>query len=308
MDKYLAGLTTETINPNTRHIDRCGTAELLRLINAEDAKVPGAVAKELPRLTEAVDMAYEALRAGGRMFYIGCGTSGRLGVLDASECPPTYGTDPELIQGHIAGGDAALRRAIEGSEDNAEAGAELVQKLGVTARDVVVGITASGSAPFVLGAVQEARQRGAACIGLVNNPGSKLEGLCHVTVAPVVGPEVVMGSTRMKAGTAQKLVLNMLSTAVMIKMGKVYKNLMVDLQATNRKLQDRSVRIISAAAELSPEEAADYLARADGHVKTAVMMALSGLDQAAAQSCLTACEGHLTQALENCHAASTVSA
>lgn len=308
MDKYLAGLTTETINPNTRHIDRCGTAELLHLINAEDAKVPGAVAKEIPHLTKAVDMAYEALRAGGRMFYIGCGTSGRLGVLDASECPPTYGTDPELIQGHIAGGDVALRRAVEGSEDDAEAGAELVRELGITARDIVVGITASGSAPFVLGAVEEARQRGAACIGLVNNPGSKLEGLCHVTVAPVVGPEVVMGSTRMKAGTAQKLVLNMLSTAVMIKMGKVYKNLMVDLQATNRKLQDRSVRIISAAAELSPEEAADYLARADGHVKTAVMMALSGLDQAEAQSCLTACGGHLTQALENCHAVSTVSA
>ncbi len=298
MDQYLAGLATETINPNTRDIDRCGTEEILRLINAEDAAVPGAVARELPHLAQAVDLAYAALRAGGHMFYVGCGTSGRLGVLDASECPPTYGVDPSLVQGYIAGGDAALRTAIEGSEDNAQAGAQLIAELGLTEKDVLVGITASGSAPFVLGAVEEARRRGAVCIALVCNPASRLAALCQVAVAPVVGPEVIMGSTRMKAGTAQKLVLNMLSTAVMIKLGKVYHNLMVDLRATNRKLRDRSVRIICAATDVSPEQAAEYLEQAGGQVKTAILMICTGLDRAAAEACLRGSEGRLAQAME----------
>ena len=297
MDHYLAGLTTETINPNTLRIDECGTEEILRLINSEDAKVPQAVAKELPSLARAVDLAYEALRTGGRMFYVGCGTSGRLGVLDASECPPTYGVSPEMIQGYIAGGDTALRSAVEGSEDDREAGARLVREVGLTGGDVLVGITASGSAPFVLGAVEAAKARGAACIALVNNPGSKLGELCDVTVAPVVGPEVIMGSTRMKAGTAQKLVLNMLSTAVMIKLGKVYNNLMVDLRASNRKLRDRSVRIIVSATGAGPEEAAAYLERAGGQVKTAIMMYLTGLDRTEAEARLAAGEGRLKQAL-----------
>ncbi len=303
MDQYLAGLTTETVNPNTRNIDMCETEDILRLINAEDAAVPGAVAKELPRLAQAVDIAYEALRGGGRMFYVGCGTSGRLGVLDASECPPTYGTDPELVQGYIAGGDAALRTAIEGSEDDADAGARLIADLGLTQRDVLVGITASGSAPFVLGAVDEARRRGAACIALVNNPASRLAELCDVAIAPVVGPEVIMGSTRMKAGTAQKLVLNMLSTSVMIKMGKVYHNLMVDLRATNRKLRDRSVRIICAATDVSPAQAADYLEQAGGQVKTAIMMIGTGLARADAEAVLNGSGGRLAQAIEQCRAA-----
>lgn len=298
MDQYLAGLTTESINPNTRHIDTCETEEILRLINAEDAAVPGAVAKELPQLAKAVDLAYEALHSGGRMFYVGCGTSGRLGVLDASECPPTYGVDPEMVQGYIAGGDAALRTAIEGSEDNAEAGRRLVCDLGLTEHDVLVGITASGSAPFVIGAVEEARRRGAVCIALVNNSDSKLAALCHVAVAPIVGPEVIMGSTRMKAGTAQKLVLNMLSTSVMIKMGKVYNNLMVDLHATNRKLRDRSVRIICAATGASSEQAAKSLEQADGQVKIAIVMLRTGLDKNTAESCLAGSDGHLTRTLK----------
>lgn len=302
MDEYLAGLATETVNPNTVDIDECETEEILRLINQEDMQVPLAVERELPNLTRAVDLAYRALRRGGRMIYVGCGTSGRLGVLDASECPPTYGTDPELIQGHIAGGDIALRNAVEGAEDDPDAGAKLVEDLDLTGQDVLVGITASGSAPYVLGAAKAAKERGAGCIALVNNPSSKLEALCDVTVAPVVGPEVIMGSTRMKAGTAEKLVLNMLSTAVMIKLGKVYNNLMVDLRATNRKLQDRSVRIITAATGAGAEEAAQYLTKADGKVKTAIMMYLSGLDAPEAEKALAAREGRLKQALKDLRA------
>lgn len=297
MNQYLAGLMTESVNPNTVGIDECSTEEMLRLINAEDAAVPHAVAEELPHLAVAVDLAYEALKKGGHMFYVGCGTSGRLGVLDASECPPTYGVDPELVQGYIAGGDQALRRAVEGSEDDAEAGAQLVRDLGVTSKDVLVGITASGSAPYVLGAADEARRRGAVCIAVVNNHASKLEGICNVTVAPVPGPEVIMGSTRMKAGTAQKMVLNMLSTSVMVKMGKVYNNLMVDLQASNQKLHDRSLRIICASTDATPETAAEYLEKADGNVKAAIMMLKTGLDKEAAKEKLEKNGGCLKQAI-----------
>lgn len=297
MDQYFAGLMTESINPNTTRIDECSTEEMLRLINAEDERVPAAVAAELPSLTKAVDLAYERMKEGGRMFYVGCGTSGRLGVLDASECPPTYGTDPELVQGYIAGGDIALRRAVEGSEDDKEAGMKLVKDCGVTAQDVLVGITASGSAPFVMGAVEAAKALGTACIAVVNNHGSRLGGLCDVTVAPEVGPEVIMGSTRMKAGTAQKLVLNMLSTAVMIKLGKVYNNLMVDLQASNRKLRDRSLRLICAAAEVEPEVAQEYLEKADGQVKTAIVMLKTGMTREDAQRKLSDSDGYLKRAI-----------
>ena len=299
MDEYLAKLATETVNPNTVKIDECSTEEILRLINQEDMQVPLAVERELPSLTRAVDLACQALARGGRMIYVGCGTSGRLGVLDAVECPPTYSTDPELIQGHIAGGDVALRNAVEGAEDDADAGAKLVEDLEITDKDVLVGITASGGAPYVLGAAEAAKARGAVCIALVNNPGSKLETLCDVTVAPVVGPEVIMGSTRMKAGTAEKLVLNMLSTAVMIKSGKVYNNLMVDLRATNRKLQDRSVRIITAATGAGREEAEEYLQMAGGKVKTAIMMYFSGLEASEAERALDARGGRLKQALKD---------
>ncbi len=300
MNQYLSGLMTETVNPNTIGIDECSTEEILRLINAEDACIPGAVASEIPNLTQAVDLAYGALKGGGHMFYVGCGTSGRLGVLDASECPPTYGVDPELVQGYIAGGDEALRRAVEGSEDDAEAGARLVRDLGITSQDVLVGITASGAAPYVLGATTEAKRQGAVCIAVVNNHGSKLEGLCDVTVAPVPGPEVIMGSTRMKAGTAQKMVLNMLSTSVMVKLGKVYNNLMVDLQAGNQKLYDRSLRIICSTTDATPETAQEYLDRAGGSVKTAIMMLKTGLDREAAQRMLEQNEGRLKWAIDAC--------
>ncbi len=298
MDQYLAGLTTETVNPNTACIDECSTEEILRLINAEDERVPKAVAAEIPSLAKAVDLAYERLLRGGRMFYAGCGTSGRLGVLDASECPPTYGVSPELVQGYIAGGDIALRNAVEGSEDDAEAGAQLVRDHNLTEKDVLVGITASGSAPYVLGAVQEAAARGAATIALVNNKGSKLEALCQVTVAPVVGPEVIMGSTRMKSGTAQKLVLNMLSTSVMVKLGKVYNNLMVDLQCTNKKLRDRSARIFCTATGADSETAAARLEQAGGTLKTAILMELAGIDRAEAEARLERSGGRLKQAAQ----------
>lgn len=298
MDQYLAGLTTETVNPNTAKIDECTTEEILRLINAEDERVPKAVAAEIPSLAKAVDLAYERLLNGGRMFYVGCGTSGRLGVLDASECPPTYGVSPELVQGYIAGGDTALRNAVEGSEDDAEAGAQLVRDHNLSEKDVLVGITASGSAPFVLGAVQEASARGAGTIALVNNKGSKLEALCQVTVAPVVGPEVIMGSTRMKSGTAQKLALNMLSTSVMVKLGKVYNNLMVDLQCTNKKLRDRSVRIFCAATGADSETASARLDQAGGKLKTAILMELAGLDRASAEARLEQSGGRLKKAVQ----------
>ena len=298
MDQYLAGLTTETVNPNTACIDECSTEEILRLINAEDERVPKAVAAEIPSLAKAVDLAYERLLRGGRMFYAGCGTSGRLGVLDASECPPTYGVSPELVQGYIAGGDIALRNAVEGSEDDAEAGAQLVRDHNLTEKDVLVGITASGSAPYVLGTVQEAAARGAATIALVNNKSSKLEALCQVTVAPVVGPEVIMGSTRMKSGTAQKLVLNMLSTSVMVKLGKVYNNLMVDLQCTNKKLRDRSARIFCTATGADSETAAARLEQAGGTLKTAILMELAGIDRAEAEARLERSGGRLKQAAQ----------
>ena len=296
MDESLSSLTTESINPRTLRIDECGTEEILTLINEEDRTVPQAVQKELGNIGRATDLIYEALKNGGRLFYVGAGTSGRLGVLDASECPPTYGTDPLLIQGFIAGGDRALREAVEGCEDDPEAGARLVADCGVCEKDVVVGITASGRTPFVLGAAKKAAELGAGTVAVVNNRDTKLGGLCDVCIAPVVGPEVIIGSTRMKSGTAQKLVLNMLTTAVMIKMGKVYNNLMVDLKASNEKLYDRSVRIICVSTGTDPETAAAYLKKAGMHVKTAILMIETGLERPEAAELLQSCGGRLKAA------------
>lgn len=297
MNEYLAGLTTEKINPATRTIDECTTEEMLALLNREDAKVPAAVAEEIPRIAQAVDMIHSRLENGGRLFYIGAGTSGRLGVLDASECPPTFGVEPELIQGHIAGGDTALRTAVEGFEDLAEEGIALVERCGVTAQDAVVGISASGSAAFVIAALKKAGELGAVTIGVVNNQGSRLAEVCQVTIAPVVGPEVIMGSTRLKSGSAQKLVLNMLTTSVMVKLGKTYDNLMVDLKATNAKLRDRAVRIITAACGAGEAEAAKALAEAEGSCKLAILMLATGLDAAAGQQLLAETKGMLKQAI-----------
>lgn len=298
INEYLAGLTTETINPNTKNIDECSTYDILSLINAEDDIVPKAVALELGNITKAVDLAHDSLKNGGKMFYIGCGTSGRLGVLDASECPPTYGTDPQIVQGFIAGGDIALRCAVEGSEDDFDAGKKLVLECGIKAGDIFVGITASGSAPFVLGATEEANKIGAISIALVNNKNSKLSELCQVTISPIVGPEVIMGSTRMKSGTAQKLVLNMLSTAVMVKLGKVYTNLMVDLRASNDKLYDRSIRIICYATKVTREIAEINLKQAGMSVKTAILMIETNISCEQAEKLLVEFDGKLKLAIK----------
>lgn len=297
MDEYLAGLTTEGINEQTRMIDECSTEEMLRLMNEQDAKVPAAVAAEIPQISKAVDVLHHVLKHGGRMFYIGAGTSGRLGVLDASECPPTFGTDPSFVQGHIAGGDGALRLAVEGSEDSAEEGVALIEQCGITDKDAVIGITASGSAAFVIAALQKAREIGAATIGVVNNKPSKLEKVCDICIAPVVGPEVIMGSTRLKAGTAQKLVLNMLSTCTMVKLGKTYNNLMVDLKASNIKLRDRSIRIIKSATGVDDAKAAAYLESASMNCKLAIMMIKTGLAAGPAEEALNRADGSLKKAI-----------
>ena len=298
MDNYLAGLATEGVNPETQSIDTCTTEEMVALINRQDALVAGAVGAERAHIARAVDLIYGCFRRGGRLIYLGAGTSGRLGVLDASECVPTFGVDPDMVQGYIAGGDVALRHPVEGCEDSEADGVALVDGLGVGPDDAVVGITASGSAAYVLAALRRARERGSVTIGVCTNAGSKLEGLCDVTIAPLVGPEVISGSTRMKSGTAQKMVLNMLTTCSMIKLGKVYGNLMVDLKASNRKLRDRALRLIIHATGLTPAEAEIYLEGARGHVKLAILMAKRGLDRAAAQALLDRCEGRLAQAIE----------
>lgn len=297
MNTYLHNLTTEKINRLTMNIDECSTEEMLQLINQQDALVPLAVAREIPNITRAVDIIYESLRNGGRLFYIGAGTSGRLGVLDASECPPTYGVDPEMVQGIIAGGDIALRTAIEGCEDDTDAGAKLIEEYSITGRDVVVGITASGGTPFVLSAVKAAKETGAATIGVTNNQDSKLSEICDVCIAPIVGAEVVIGSTRMKSGTAQKLVLNMLTTGTMIKLGKIYGNLMVDLKATNAKLYDRARRIICHATGVDYETAAKYLERVEGDTKLAILIIKTGIEADQGRDLLQKHGGRLKDAI-----------
>lgn len=299
MKSYFAQLTTEEANPATRHIDECGTRDMLLMMNDEDQRVPLTVRGQIDEIAAAVDMLYEALKGGGRLFYVGAGTSGRLGVLDASECPPTFGTAPELVQAYIAGGDTALRTAVEGCEDDAEGGEQLISDIGVTARDVVVGITASGSAPYVLGAIRQAKQAGAKTVGLTTNRNTRLAELCDICIAPVVGPEVVAGSTRLKSGTAQKLVLNMLSTGVMIKLGKVYDNLMVDLKASNTKLYDRSIRIVRAVTGANEQQAVEALQQADMRVKTAIMMIESGADAEEADLILHRHDGRLKAAIRS---------
>lgn len=297
MNEYLARLTTEEINRDTEMIDECTTEQMLKLLNREDARVPAAVEAEIPQITKAVDVLHRVLESGGRMFYIGAGTSGRLGVLDASECPPTFGIDPSIVQGHIAGGDLALRTAVEGFEDNAEEGAALIVRCGLTEQDAVVGISASGSANFVIAALKKAGEIGAATIAVVNNKNSKVEEVCDICIAPVVGPEVIMGSTRLKAGTAQKLVLNMLTTSTMVKLGKTYNNLMVDLKASNNKLYDRSVRIIMKATGVESAVAVEYLEKASMSCKLAIMMLESGLDAEASELALERANGYLKQAI-----------
>lgn len=291
-------LLTEARNPNTENIDGLTTGEILQKINQEDKKVALAVEQVLPQITQAVDWIVESLREGGRLFYLGAGTSGRLGILDASECPPTYGTPPELVQGLIAGGEKAVFRAVEGAEDSLTLAPEDLAARGLTSKDIVVGIAASGRTPYVIGGLKYARQAGCHTLAVVCTPDSEMQKVAELTIAVLVGPEVIMGSTRMKAGTAQKLVLNMLTTASMIRLGKVYGNLMVDVQATNKKLVERSKRIVCMATGVSREEAEEAIAQAGGSVKVAVTLLLAGTSPDQAVAALSQTGGSVSQALK----------
>jgi N-acetylmuramic acid 6-phosphate etherase len=270
--------TTEKRNRASENIDQLSTQQIVDLINAEDAIVPKAVAQQRKEISAAIDVIVERFRQGGRLLYVGAGTSGRLGVLDASECPPTFGVSPSLVQGIIAGGRRALVRSAEGAEDYPEDGAEAIMKKRIRAEDVVVGLAACGMTPFVHGALKQARRIGAATIFITCAPEAVRHIPAEIIINPVVGPEVVTGSTRMKAGTATKLVLNTLTTGAMIRLGKVYGNLMVDLKATNEKLRDRSVRIVMEMTGLSRPRAARLLARAQGKVKAALVMHFRRVD------------------------------
>ncbi len=294
----LQKLSTEERNPATTHIDELSTLDMLRTINEEDKKVALAVEKILPVIAKAVDMITDRLANGGRLFYLGAGTSGRLGILDASECPPTYGVEPGLVQGLIAGGTPAIFKAQEGAEDNPELACKDLASQEFTATDVLVGIAASGRTPYVCGGLQYARRLGAATIALACSPEPAIGEFADITLIPVTGAEVVTGSTRMKAGTAQKMVLNMLSTGTMIKLGKVYGNLMVDVQTTNKKLEERARRIVMEATGCNREESIAALNEARGNAKLAVYIQLTGADFATGQSALAKAKGHLAAALK----------
>ncbi len=295
----IAGLSTEQRNPRSMEIDAKSTAEILKIINEEDKLVPLAVENELPYIEQAVEIIVDALKNGGRLLYFGAGTSGRLGVVDASECPPTFGTPFGLIEGFIAGGKEAMFRAQEGAEDHEENGAADVIKANVTSKDVVCGIAASRRTPYVVGAVKKAKEIGARTLFITCNPRSNFNiQEVDVAICPYVGPEVIMGSTRMKSGTAQKLVLNMLTTTSMIRLGKVYENMMIDLQMTNKKLVERSKRIVMTITGATYDEAAEYLAKAGGHVKTALVMIRANVDSDEAKKRLDAADGFVRLAIE----------
>ena len=283
---------TERRNPRTADIDLASSIEIVDLMNAEDRTVADAVASQREQIAQVVSLTEDAFRRGGRLFYAGAGTSGRLGVLDASECPPTFGSDPEMVQGLIAGGFPAILRAQEGAEDSPAGGAAIMDEHRVTERDVVVGVAASGTTPYVHGALERARARGARTAIVACTPISdKLRSMVDVAIIAVVGPEVVTGSTRLKAGTATKMILNMITTGAMIRIGKTYGNLMVDLKATNEKLKDRSERIVAEVCGISRDEARVLLAAADKRVKTAIVMYKLGVDRAGAEQALAAAGG-----------------
>jgi N-acetylmuramic acid 6-phosphate etherase len=293
----LAQLPTESRNPLTEHIDELPTLEMLRIINEEDAKVAAAVAAELPNIAKAVDAIAARFEKGGRLFYTGAGTSGRLGVLDASEIPPTFSVLPTLVQGLIAGGDSALRKSSEASEDSPEQGAADLAAAGFTGQDALVGIATSGRTPYVLGALAHGKKLSALTIALTCVPNSQMATVADIAIAPITGPEVLTGSTRLKAGTATKLVLNMLSTGVMIKTGAVYGNLMVNVQPTNAKLIDRAHRIIIAATGVDQHAAAELLNRSGNNVKTAIIMQKLTVDRPTAEAKLAAHNGNLSALL-----------
>jgi N-acetylmuramic acid 6-phosphate etherase len=293
----LEKLLTEQRNPASAAIDTLPTEEVLRIVNAEDHKVAAAVEREIPAIARAVDAVVEAFQRGGRLFYIGAGTSGRLGVLDASECPPTFSVPPEMVQGIIAGGPAALSRATEVTEDDPAMGARDLTERGFTARDVLVGIAASGRTPYVLGAIAEARRLGAVTVGISCTPDSELARAAAIAITPLVGPEVIAGSTRMKAGTAQKLVLNMLTTGAFIRLGYVYGNLMVNVQPKNAKLADRARRIVAQAAGVTCERAGELLDAAENNVRVAIVMGKTGAARAEAERRLAAAGGSISRVL-----------
>lgn len=295
--RQLALLSTEQRNPVSKRIDIQSTDSILRIINSEDKLVALAVEKEIPYIAEAVDIIVNSFRNGGRLVYVGAGTSGRLGVVDASECPPTFGTPPEMVKGLMAGGRAAMFKSQEGAEDNPEQAAKDIDAEGVGSLDVVCGIAASRRTPYVVAAVKRARERGAKTLYVTTNPRATFDLEVDVSICPEVGPEVIMGSTRMKSGTAQKLVLNMLTTASMVKLGKVYENMMVDLQLTNNKLMDRAKRIIMMATGADYATAADVLEKSSGHVKTAIVMVARNISSDEARQCLVEAGGFVWRAI-----------
>ncbi|MGI8490166.1 N-acetylmuramic acid 6-phosphate etherase [Pectobacterium sp. S5] len=293
----LGKLVSETRNPATMALDQLSTLEMMHAFNQEDRKVPEAIAQVLPAIAEAVDLATASLQEGGRLIYLGAGTSGRLGVLDASECPPTFGVPHGLVIGLIAGGPGALLKAVEGAEDDPTLGEADLKALNVTAADMVVGLAASGRTPYVIGALRYARDVGCRTAAISCNPHSPIAQEAQVAISPVVGPEALTGSTRLKSGTAQKLVLNMISTGAMVKLGKVYQNLMVDVKATNVKLLDRACRIVVEATGAEREKARQALVQADNEVKPAILMLLANIDVVAARERLKQHNGYLREAL-----------
>ncbi|MEW4564535.1 N-acetylmuramic acid 6-phosphate etherase [Bremerella sp. JC770] len=290
-------LTTEARNPASEDLDELSTLDLVNLINGQDAAVAIAVGKQAVPIAQAIDVIADRLQHSGRLIYFGAGTSGRLGVLDAAECPPTFSCDPRHVVGLIAGGPSAMTNAVEGAEDDPALGAGDLQCIGLSAKDVVVGIATSGRTPYVIGGLDYARKVGAYAIGLTCNENSELHSHCDLVIAPVVGAEIISGSTRMKAGTATKMVLNMLSTGAMIRQGKTFGNLMVDMRATNTKLHARAKRIVTAATKLPEKDASSLLAQCDGEVKTAIVVHLTGESAEQARGLLDEAGGHLRQAI-----------
>jgi len=292
--------TTELVNDLSNDLDRLSTLEMLALINAEDAKAVAAVQSVLPQITAAVERIADAFRSGGRLIYVGAGTSGRLGVLDASECLPTFGVKPEMVFGIIAGGERALTRAIEGAEDDSTAGKQSIIAADVQSNDVVVGISASGGAPFVRAAIAEAKRRGATTVGIANSQNAPLCSDADIPIEAVVGPEVLQGSTRMKSGTAQKLILNMLSTGAMVRIGKTYGNRMVDVQCSNAKLIKRAQRLVADIGQVADATTVQTLLEAaGGNVKTAIVMARRGIDCDGAEGLLRAADGFLSKVIDS---------
>ncbi|HBG1360118.1 TPA: N-acetylmuramic acid 6-phosphate etherase [Clostridioides difficile] len=297
--KTLENLVTEGRNKNTLQIDKEDTLGIIELINNEDKTVAYAVEEQKESIAKAVNIIVDRMKQGGRLFYIGAGTSGRIGILDATECPPTYGVDFELVQAIIAGGNQAICKAIEGAEDDKELGKQDIIDRGVTSKDVICGIAASGRTPYVIGAMEYAKELGCAVLSITMNPNSEMSKKADLPINIIVGAEVIMGSTRMKSGTAQKMVCNMLTTASMVKMGKVYSNLMVDVKTSNEKLVERAKRIIMIATNVKYDVAEKFLEEADNSVKLAIFMIKSGLDKDSAKSILDRQEGYISEALKS---------